>query len=90
MKSINCFKSYDVRGKLGQELNESIAYKIGNGFARYLDAKRIVIGGDVYPKGKVESHFINGDAAEIFNDILPLFQNADFCRPAGGSYRYRH
>jgi len=38
----------------------------------------IVIGGDVYPKGKVESHFINGDAAEIFNDILPLFQNADY------------
>ena len=47
MESINCFKSYDVRGKLGQELNESVAYKIGNGFARYLDAKRVVIGGDV-------------------------------------------
>ena len=47
MESINCFKSYDVRGKLGQDLNESIAYKIGNGFARYLDARRIVIGGDV-------------------------------------------
>jgi phosphomannomutase len=47
MQSINCFKPYDVRGKLGHELNESIAYRIGNGFARYLNAKQIVIGGDV-------------------------------------------
>lgn len=38
----------------------------------------IIIGGDVYPKGKVEPHFISGNAAEIFNDILPVFQNADY------------
>ena len=38
----------------------------------------IAIGGDVYPKGNIEPHFINGNAAEIFNDILPVFQNADY------------
>ena len=38
----------------------------------------IVIGGDVYPKGKVEPHFISGNASKIFNDILPVFQNADY------------
>ena len=47
MTKINCFKSYDVRGELGTELNEDIAYKIGLAFSRYLDAKNIVIGGDM-------------------------------------------
>ena len=27
--TLNCFKEYDVRGKLGYEFNESIAYRIG-------------------------------------------------------------
>ena len=38
----------------------------------------IVIGGDVYPRGKVESYFINSDASAIFNDVLPVLQDADY------------
>ena len=29
MTQLTCFKAYDIRGKLGTELNEDIAYKIG-------------------------------------------------------------
>ena len=47
MTTLNCFKAYDVRGKLGEELNEEIAYKIGRAFAEYLNAKTIVIGCDM-------------------------------------------
>ncbi|MBL4644914.1 MAG: hypothetical protein JKY99_00460, partial [Rhizobiales bacterium] len=43
---LNCFTAYDVRGKLGSELNEDIAYRIGRAFAQHLKAKRVVIGGD--------------------------------------------
>ncbi|HFD33085.1 MAG TPA: phosphomannomutase CpsG, partial [Gammaproteobacteria bacterium] len=46
-KSLTCFKAYDVRGKLGQELNEDIAYRIGRAYAQYLKAKRVVVGGDI-------------------------------------------
>ena len=28
MTTLTCFKAYDIRGKLGTELNEEIAYKI--------------------------------------------------------------
>lgn len=38
----------------------------------------IVIGGDIYPKGKVEQFFIDGNAPAIFNDILPYFKQADY------------
>ncbi|WP_249527950.1 hypothetical protein, partial [Escherichia coli] len=27
MKSLTCFKAYDIRGKLGEELNEDIAWR---------------------------------------------------------------
>ncbi|NDL81405.1 phosphomannomutase, partial [Escherichia coli] len=27
MSSLTCFKAYDIRGKLGEELNEDIAWR---------------------------------------------------------------
>ena len=46
---LSCFKSYDVRGKLGEELNTDIAYKIGRGFAVAITPGTVVIGYDVRP-----------------------------------------
>ena len=43
---LTCFKAYDIRGKLGEELNEDISYRIGRAFAQYLGAKNVVVGGD--------------------------------------------
>ena len=44
---LTCFKAYDIRGKLGAELNEDITYRIGRAFGEYLKPKKIVLGGDV-------------------------------------------
>ena len=44
---LTCFKAYDIRGRLGTELNEDIAYRIGRAYAQFLNAKRVVIGGDI-------------------------------------------
>lgn len=44
---LSCFKAYDIRGKLGSELNEDIAYRIGRAFGEYLKPKEVVLGGDV-------------------------------------------
>lgn len=44
---ISCFKAYDIRGELNVELTEAIAYRIGRGFAQQLNAKTVVVGGDV-------------------------------------------
>lgn len=45
--SLTCFKAYDVRGKLGVDLDESVAYRIGRATAEVLDARSIVVGRDV-------------------------------------------
>lgn len=44
---ITCFKAYDVRGRLGDELNEEIAYRIGRAYAQFLNPQRVVVGRDV-------------------------------------------
>ncbi len=44
---LTCFKAYDIRGKLGVELNEDIAYRIGRAYAEHQQAKSVVVGADV-------------------------------------------
>ena len=47
MTKLTCFKAYDIRGKLGEELNEDIAYRIGRAYGELLKPERMVVGGDV-------------------------------------------
>lgn len=44
---LSCFKAYDIRGKLGNELNEDIAYSIGRAYAEHLKPRKVVLGADV-------------------------------------------
>jgi len=44
---MNCFKAYDIRGKLGEDLNNDIAYRIGRAFGELFKPEQVVIGGDV-------------------------------------------
>jgi phosphomannomutase len=47
MSKLTCFKAYDIRGRLGIDLDEEIAYRIGRAFAQALEAKTVVLGRDV-------------------------------------------
>jgi len=45
--SLSCFMAYDIRGKVPDELNEALAYRIGHAYVVQIDAKQVVIGYDV-------------------------------------------
>ncbi|OUR82542.1 phosphomannomutase [Colwellia psychrerythraea] len=45
--AITCFKAYDIRGKLGEQLNTDVAYRVGRAFAQHTKAKTVVVGGDI-------------------------------------------
>ena len=47
MNKLTCFKAYDIRGQLGTELDESVAYRIGRAYAEFLKPKNVVLGGDI-------------------------------------------
>jgi phosphomannomutase len=46
MAALTCFKAYDIRGRLGEELNAGIAEHIARAFAQVLGAERVVVGHD--------------------------------------------
>jgi phosphomannomutase len=44
---LTCFKAYDVRGRVPDQLNEDSAYRIGRAFAAFLSPRRVVVGHDI-------------------------------------------
>jgi phosphomannomutase len=44
---LTCFKAYDIRGRLGVDLDEEIAGRVGCAFAQALGAGTVVLGRDV-------------------------------------------
>jgi phosphomannomutase/phosphoglucomutase len=45
--AMKCFKAYDIRGRVPDELNEDIAYRLGRAFARTVDKGDVVVGYDI-------------------------------------------
>ena len=44
---LTCFKAYDIRGRVPDQLNEDIAYRIGRAYCTYLKPKTVVVGFDI-------------------------------------------
>ncbi len=47
MTELTCFKAYDIRGRVPDELNEDIAERIGRAFAAVVKPKKVVVGHDI-------------------------------------------
>src|SRR6478752_2419657 len=47
MTLLTAFKAYDVRGRIPTELNEDLAYKIGQSYVAFLKPKRVCVGRDI-------------------------------------------
>ncbi|HLT59429.1 MAG: phosphomannomutase CpsG [Limnochordales bacterium] len=50
--TLACFKAYDVRGIVPDELNEELAYRIGRAYAAVISPRRVCVGRDVRPSGE--------------------------------------
>jgi phosphomannomutase/phosphomannomutase/phosphoglucomutase len=69
---LTCFKAYDIRGRLGTELNENIAYRIGRAYAQFLNAKRVVIGGDIRLSSEPLKQALARGLLDSGTDVLDL------------------
>ena len=47
MKEITCFKAYDVRGRVPDQLNEDVARRIGRAYAEVIRPGKVVVGHDI-------------------------------------------
>ena len=45
--ALDCFKAYDVRGRIPDQLNEDIARRIGKAYAKVIQPGTVVVGHDI-------------------------------------------
>ena len=61
--NLKCFKAYDIRGKVPEEIDENLAYKIGRAFSEIICPSSVVVGKDI----RLESNML---ARELINGLL--------------------
>jgi len=67
-----CFKSYDVRGRLGLDLDEGMARRIGRAFARVLDPGMVVTGRDARPSSPMLQAALNEGLRDEGVDVVDI------------------
>ena len=72
MSALSCFKAYDVRGRLGIDLDEAIAYRIGRAFALALGARTVVLGHDVRASSESLAESVARGLMDSGCDVLEL------------------
>ncbi len=72
MDKINCFKAYDIRGKVPSELNPDLAYKIGLAYGKFIDAKKVVIGHDVRKSSEELSNALIKGLNDFGADVIDI------------------
>jgi phosphomannomutase len=79
------FKAYDVRGVYPDELDETVARRVGNAFVGFTGAARVVVGRDMRPSSEpLAAAFIDG-ATRAGADVVDLgLASTDLCWFASG------
>ena len=70
--TIDCFKAYDVRGRIPDQLNPDIAYRIGNATATFLDAKKLVLGHDIRLSSKEMSNAVARGICDAGAEVMDI------------------
>jgi phosphomannomutase len=47
--SLACFKAYDIRGRIPDELSEELVYEIARAYATFLKPRKVAVGRDIRP-----------------------------------------
>lgn len=69
---MTCFKAYDIRGRLGEELNEVVANRVGRAFGEYFKPRRVVVGGDVRATSEALKRALAEGLMDAGADVIDL------------------
>ncbi|MEA3363354.1 MAG: phosphomannomutase [Thermodesulfobacteriota bacterium] len=70
--NISCFKAYDIRGRLPDQLNEEIAWRIGRAYGQFLQPQQVVIGHDVRTSSQSLSDSLAKGLTDGGSDVLDI------------------
>lgn len=71
---MTCFKAYDIRGRVPDQLNEDVAWRIGRATAEYLQAKTMVVGHDIRLSSPAICEALTRGLTEGGVDVLDIGQ----------------
>ena len=69
---IDCFKAYDIRGRIPDQLNVDIAYRIGNATTEFLEAEKIVLGRDIRLSSKELSDAVAKGVTDAGAEVMDI------------------
>lgn len=72
--NLSCFKAYDLRGRVPDELDETLAYRIGRAYAREVGARRVVVGHDIRLSSPALSGALTAGLLDAGVDVFSLGQ----------------
>ncbi|XOV88856.1 MAG: phosphomannomutase [Pseudomonadota bacterium] len=71
---MKCFKAYDIRGRIPDELNEDICYRIGRAYADFLSPRKIVVGHDIRLSSPAMSAALQRGLTDAGVDVFDIGQ----------------
>jgi phosphomannomutase len=72
VSGLTCFKAYDIRGEIGVNIDEGIAYRIGRAVAQHFSAKSVVIGFDARETSPTFSAAASQGARDAGADVINI------------------
>ena len=72
MTTITCFKAYDVRGRVPEELNEDVVYRIGRGYAEFLRPRTVAVSRDIRLSSDSLTDVLIGSLTDAGVDVLDI------------------
>jgi phosphomannomutase len=72
MDKINCFKAYDIRGKVPGELNSELAYNIGKAYSKFIGAKTMIVGHDIRKSSEALSEALTRGLNDSGVDVIDI------------------
>ena len=72
MTALSCFKAYDVRGRIPDELDEALAYRIGRAYTGLVAPRRVVVGRDIRCSSEALAGALIAGLCDCGVDVLDL------------------
>ena len=69
---IDCFKAYDIRGQIPNQINTDIAYRVGNAAVEFLGARTMVVGRDMRLTSREFADAVAAGMQEAGADVLDI------------------
>ena len=71
-RDISCFKAYDARGRVPDELDADIAYRVGRAYARFIKPRQVALGRDVRQSSETLFDALSEGLRDSGVDVLDL------------------